>query len=465
MNTISFLKIVNYSLGNLSYGVILQIISSFLTFFGTSVLGISGTVMGTVVFVSVMWDAVTDPVMGYISDNTRSKRFGKRHGYLIFGMGLLVLSNALLWSVRPEWAMPWRGIILFTALILCKTFITIFATPYSALGAELSNDYDERTKIQSVKSAFFLIGLAMPTVLGVMIFFRPTPGYPLGQLNPNAYLPLGLFTSFFALVCAIPCIVSTWQKRTYPKAKPKGKFSAISMFKEMASPLRNRESRNVILGYLWQNVTTAIVMTLNLHIFTYTFELTSTSISMVSAVLLVASIISQPFWVKRTFVRDKKRAVLESVCLAAVGSVMFAVLVATRHYIIGNGWVFIPFAAISGFAMGGMVCIPQAMIIDTIDMDEYLTGKRKEGTMYGCMTLFYKISQAITIFGLGVYLDVIGFNASLGRQTSSINAMLGYSLPVALIVTLGVTFYYFHKYSLNKQKVKDIQKGLEAKRN
>lgn len=456
---------VYYSLGNLSYGVVLQIISSFLTFFATSVLGISGTLTGTMLFISVIWDAVTDPLMGYISDNTKSKLFGKRHGYMIFGIILLAISNAVLWGTQQTFSMEVKVVVLFVSLMLCETFTTVFATPYAALGAELSDDYDERTKIQSVKSAFFLLGLAMPTVLGVLIFFRATPEYPLGQLNPGAYLPLGLFTSFFALVCAVPSITSTWHKRNYNENENRGKFSFIAMFKDMASPLKNRESRNVILGYLWQNVTTAIVMTLSMHIFTYTFRLASTSISLISAVLLAAAVISQPLWVKRTMSKGKRRAILESIAIAMAGGLMFVVLVAIRGQIEGNGVVFIPFALIVGYAMGGMVCIPQAMIVDTIDMDEYITGKRKEGSVYGCMTLFYKVSQAVTIFALGVYLDVIGFDASVGMQSGRINGLLGYSLPIGLMVSLVITYLHFSKYSLTKSKLEDIQKSLRAKRN
>ncbi len=465
MIVISFINILNYSLGNLSYGVVLQIISSFLTFYGTSVLGISGTLMGAMVFISVVWDAVTDPLMGYISDNTKSRRFGKRHGYMLFGIIFLVISNGVLWGIRPEFDIRIKIGVLFTSLMLCETFTTVFATPYAALGAELSQDYEERTKIQATKSVFFLLGLAMPTVIGVYIFLRPTPEYPLGQLNPSAYLPMGMAVSVVALICAIPCIISTWKYRSYNLNEKRGKFSFISMFKDMISPMRSRESRYVILGYLWQNVSTAIVMTLNMHIFTYTFKLDSNSISLITATLLIASVISQPYWVKQTAKKDKKYAMLESLFIAVGGCLIFAVLVALRNYLAGIGWVFIPFALIVGFAMGGMVCIPQTMLIDTIDVDEYETGKRKEGSIFGCMTLFYKISQAVTIFLLGLYLDLIGFDASLGMQSEKVDALLGLSLPVGLLFSLFMTIWCFSKYSLNKQKLLEIQEKLKTKEN
>lgn len=464
MIEISFMEILSYSMGNLSYGVILQIISSFLTFYGTSVLGISGTIMGIMLSISVVWDAVTDPLMGYISDNTRSRRFGKRHGYMLFAIILLAISNTVLWGLKPEYSMNTKVTVLFISLMLCETFTTVFATPYAALGAELSDDYEERTKIQATKSAFFLLGLAMPTVLGVYLFFRPTPQYPLGQLNPNAYFPLGLATSLVAITSAVPCLIYTWKYKSYNPGEKRGKFSFGSMLRDMISPIRSRESRYVILGYLWQNVSTAIVMTLNMHIFTYTFELTSGSISMIMAILLLSSMVAQPFWVKQSAKKDKKRAMIESLLIAMLGCLMFAGLVAIRNYIASNGMVFIPFAVIVGFAMGGMVCIPQTMLIDTIDVDEYETGKRKEGSIFGCMTLFYKLSQAVTVFLLGLYLDLIGFNAALGMQEERVEALLGFSLPIGLFVSLAITIWCFSKYSLNKQKVLEIQEKLLEKK-
>lgn len=461
---ISSFKIFAYGLGNLTYGIIMQMISSFLTFFGTSVLDIPGTLMGAVVFISIMWDAVTDPVMGYISDHTYSKRFGKRHGYILIGGILLAMSNLVLWSIRPSHGMNYKIAVLTIFLLLCKTFSTIYATPHAALGAELSSDYEERTKIQAVKTVFFLLGLGLPTVLGVYIFFRPTDKYALGQLNPDAYFPFGLATSIAALVCAIVCVWATWENRVYEKRVQKKRFSFKTMAYDMITPMLARESRLVILGYLCQNIASAVVLTLNLHIFTYTFHLTNNDISMIMGVMLVSSIAAQPYWVKRAAVKDKKRAILESLFMAVAGAILFAVMVAIRNHVMGQGLMFVPFMVIVGFATGGMTCIPQTMIVDTIDLDEYETGQRKEGSTFGCMTFFYKLSQAVTSFLLGLYLDVIGFDASIGMQGERVRELLGYSMPVGLLISLALTILCFSKYTLNKEKILAIQQSLNEKK-
>jgi len=300
----------------------------------------------------------------------------------------------------------------------------------------------------------------MPTVLGMYIFFRPTAQYPLGQLNPDVYFPLGMATAAVAVISAIPCLITTWKYRTADTNAKRAKFSYKSMLLDMISPIYNNDSRYVILGYLTQNIASAIVMTLNMHVFTYTFHLNNSSISMIMGIMLFASVAAQPFWVERTAQKDKKRAMIESCAIAVIGASVFGAMVILRNRVSGLGWTFVPFSVITGFALGGMVSIPQTMLIDTIDVDEYRTGKRKEGSIFGCMTFFYKLSQAITMFVLGLYLDLIGFDASIGMQTDKIEALLGYSMPIGLLISLFITIYFFSKYSLNKEKVLEIQTKL-----
>ena len=134
---------IGYGMGNFSYGVISQAIATYIVFFSTSILNISGTMIGVAVSISIIWDALTDPIMGYISDHTYSKRYGRRHIYLIIGLVGMALSNMAIWSIQPEWSLPIKYILVLLLLLIVKTFTTVYATPYTALGAELSEDYNE----------------------------------------------------------------------------------------------------------------------------------------------------------------------------------------------------------------------------------------------------------------------------------------------------------------------------------
>ena len=194
---------IGYGAGNLGVGVAMQVIGSYLVFFSTAILGIPGSLAGLAVGISVFWDAITDPVMGYISDITRSKRFGRRHLYLIIGSIGISATLYLIWGIRADIDTNLKFLMIFIYIILFKTFMTIYVTPYTALGAELSNDYNERTMIQGIKTVFFLLGLALVSVAGMYFFFRPAPGYPSGQLNPQSYRNIGFASAILVFVFAI----------------------------------------------------------------------------------------------------------------------------------------------------------------------------------------------------------------------------------------------------------------------
>ncbi len=196
----------SYGIGNLGVGVAMQVVGTYLVFFSTAILGISGSLVGIAVGFSVFWDAITDPVMGYISDITRSKRYGRRHLYLIIGALGVALTITLMWIIPSTLNSNFKFFLLFIDIILFKTFITIYVTPYTALGAELSTDYHERTSVQSIKTIFFLLGLAFVSVAGLCLFFQPTVEFPHGQLNPKSYQNLGYTSAIIILVTSFICI-------------------------------------------------------------------------------------------------------------------------------------------------------------------------------------------------------------------------------------------------------------------
>ena len=208
-NKIPIIDKIGYGIGNLSVGIAMQVVGTYLVFFSTVILNIPGYLVGLAVGISVFWDAITDPVMGYISDITHSKRFGRRHLYLIIGSLGVALSLTLMWIIPTQLSSSIKFALIFIDIILFKTFITIYVTPYTALGAELSSDYNERTSIQSIKTIFFLLGLAFVSVAGLYLFFQATPEYPHGQLNPASYRNIGYTSAIIILITSTICIFNT----------------------------------------------------------------------------------------------------------------------------------------------------------------------------------------------------------------------------------------------------------------
>ena len=174
---------VAYGIGNLGYSVISQTITNFFMFFGTSVLKLSGALVGVAIAISTLWDGITDPIVGYISDKHELFKMGNRRGYMLvatFGMAVI---NLVIWFVPLE-AGEWvKFVWIAVGLVLIETFNTLYSTPYMALGTDISVNYNDRTKIQASKTVFFLIGMIVPSVL-LYLFLPNTDTYPIGQLNP-----------------------------------------------------------------------------------------------------------------------------------------------------------------------------------------------------------------------------------------------------------------------------------------
>lgn len=452
-----------YGIGNFSTGTSMQVISVFLVFYCINILNISGSLVGIATSVGIIWDAITDPLMGYISDSTRSKRLGRRHIYILIGSFGLALSNFLLWSISPNWSSEIKMLALFLCLFAIKTFSTIYVTPYTALGAELTNDYNERTSIQSIKTIFFLAGLAFASVAVLALFFKPTAEYEMGQSNPSAYPVMGLYTSLIILFLALVCFFFT--KKYIPilneniEEKPK-KTQLSSMLKSFLEVLKNKNFRAVAFPYMYSNLVTALLTGLGMTVFTHVFLLTSGEISIILAVLLGFSVISQPFWTMTSKKLDKKPALKQSLVICIIASVLLILLVILKDYVKGIHLAFFPFAALSGFGIGGLMSLPLSMIADIIDTEELETGVRSEGTYYGCLTLLYKLGQSIAILLVGFLLDILtvtDFSSDMDEY------IMGFILSIGSIIFFLLAIKSVIQYSLSKEKIAEVQNKISKK--
>ncbi len=451
---------IGYGIGALSYGIPFQVISGYFIFYSTAVLGISGTLAGAIFSFSIIWDAFTDPVMGYISDQTSKKiLFGRRLFYVFLGAIGLAVTNYFLWSINPQLSAVSKAALLGVFLLLVKTFSTVFTTPYMALGSELTQDYNERTSVQSFRTAFFFLGFMFPTIIGMSIFFRPTPEFSNGQLNPAAYASLGAAASVIILVCAAVCIFLTYKDNKDSEIKKIKKSSFVNMLKETANALRQPEFRNISIGLLFINMAMGIVGAVGMHVFTYTFSFGNGQIAVIFGSLFGMALIAQPIWVAIAKKYEKRTALLACLYINIGVSLLFAFSVFIYGWISENYLIVLPLALLMGFSMGGSIALPYSMISDTIDKDAYFTGVRKEGVFYGCATFLYKLSQALAVLFVGFLLDIIKFNADI-IQPRPVYVKLGLILPSGLLICFVLTLYFVNKYRLNRQKVSEYQKEI-----
>ena len=470
LKNIPFNDKLGYGAGNLGSGIIFQALNTYIVFYATAVLNIPGLLVGLAVGISIIWDGLTDPVMGYISDRTRLSSLGRRHIYLLLGAFFTALFNYYLWVISPELPLNIKFIWLLTGVILVKTFLTIFSTPYVAMGAELSCDYNERTSIQAIRTVFFILGIFLASALGLYLFFGPTPEYPLGQLNPESYRNLGLASSLIMLALGLLTFFITFKyiprlyqiKEEESMRLTRGIGGALrGVVIDLINALKNFDYRAVVLGYLFTNLTVALFAALGLHVFTFTFSMNNTEIAIIVGTQFILSILSQPPWVKISARLDKKPAALLGLGLSLLAGLLLLAAVFYRAQIRENYLLLLPYAILAGFGTGGLFTLPASMVADIIDVAELRNGVRLEGIYYGGLTFAYKTSQSIAILLLGIFLDLIGFDAARDFQPEETLMLMGLMLAVGGMFFIIMAFIFYRKYRLDQETISRIQRRID----
>ena len=457
-------EMIGYGAGNMGFGIVLQLMVAYLVFYGTAVLRIPGSLVGLLASIGVIWDAVTDPVMGHISDNTTFKKWGRRHAYMLWGAIGIVVINVFLWRAPLEFSSFGKFLYLLVAVLLLRTFATIYSVPYNALAAEMTEDYNQRSTVQSYKTIFFVLGLILPTVLGLSVFFKPTEQFEAGQFNPEAYSLMGIWGSVFVLLLSLPCVFITRKYATFAKA-PTARFSLKAVALSFWDAIKDANFGPIALGYLLVNFASAWVGGVGMHMFTYSLGMKSGQIALCMGAMFGTAILAQPLWLAVAARLDKRRALLRAMVLGIVGAVIMAFAMAFARLWLMEAWyAMIPVMAVLGAGVGGMLTLPNSMVTDAIVMRQYRTGIRAEGMYFGALTLSYKLSQSLSMLILGLLLEAIRFNANLPAQSLFTVQALGLILPVGCLIAFVCAYAAYARYPLTKPMVDEAQEAIDAGR-
>ncbi len=468
---LSFLLKLSYGAGNLGYGAAFQVLTMYALFYATEVLGLSGIVAGAIISAGTFIDALVDPLIGHVSDVTRSRRFGRRHAYLLFGGIGMAVCITLFWLA--PWFFPLRqptGTAAVTVwfavwLLLFRLFSTVFAMPYNALSAELCEDYDERTALQGYKTAFFVVGLLFPSAVITTFFFRATPDFAQGQLNPAAYPPMGILLGAMALILSLISFAGTFRRIPHlPKAPDSdmGKGYLKKLYLSLLAALKNRDFSHVAFSYLFINIAAALVSGLGLYVMTQAFRMDNFEIALVFGPTFVCAVASQPLWWAVSKKLDKKPAMLLAIASTVLGILYMLAMLFIRESVMGKPFAFIPFMLLAGVGIGGVLTMPSSMVADTIDKTELETGRRTDGTFFGMLTFLYKLSQAAAMMVVGALVDTIKLESESAHTSAGLP--LGLVLCIGCVVSLAAGAALAAGYKLTKQQVSEIQQGLEEKR-
>lgn len=444
---------VAYGLGAMSTNVAVNSFSNMTLLIYNSGLGVNPVLLGVAQFVPRLWDAVTDPVMGNLSDNTRS-RFGRRRPYIFVGAFALGLAFALLWMIPKGWNEYLAFGSILVVSLLFFTAVTLYDVPRGALGLEMTDDYHERTRLFAYGS--FLINVGALTT--PWLYFLATRKMFKDEVEGMKYVGLFMGTLMLlgGLVCALIC-----KERKSEQVKHQAK---VKFWDGVRMTGRNRTFLwllavvlPVTIGFYFVNGFSQYIMLY----YVYGGDKSAASVLMGSVGTLWAAL-SLPGVFLMTYIATrigKSKTVMLFLVVMAVGNSLKTVCYSTAH-----PWlILIPTASLS-LGMLVLFSLVYAMLADICDEDELKTGKRREGSYQAVYGWWWKIGISAGLLVSGLLLKTTGFNEKIAVQSESTLFWLRFweiSLPSAMCL---LSVLLLMKYPLTEQRAYEIKALLERQK-
>lgn len=444
---------VFYGVGELAAAVPASLSAFFVLYFFTTVAGLSPALAGSVLLFGRLWDAINDPLIGWLSDCTRSP-LGRRFPWMLGGVIPLAICSVLLWVVPP---FPTQmGVFAYYIVLSIFAFAAFTAVqlPYTALAAELADDYDERTDLIGMKSAFSIGASIFALVMAQIVFARVAD--PARQ-----YALLGMLSASLALVVIGICVAGTYRRYwQVQRGHPLLASSAAppSLLNQLRTVFRNSAFRQVLGLYLcgWMSVQVTAAM---LPYFVGAWMgLPATHFAQMALAVQGTAIAMLWGWNWVTKRTGKRTVFLMGAPLAAIALAGLATVQPGQV-----AWMY-TLGVIAGMGVATLYVVPFAMLPDVIDLDELNTGLRREGLYFSALVFLQKLGLALALFISGQVLSATGYLASANPQPvaalNAIRLLIG-PLP-ALLLTVGLWFCY--RYPISRDRHQQILLALQQQR-
>ena len=436
---------LGYGIGDIAICLYWSGVGLYLLYFYTDVVGISPSMAGLIYGIGMLWDALTDPFMGYIAERTRTK-WGVYRPYLLFGNLPLALSFILLF-----WVPPFEGAMLFFFLLftnlLHRTCFTLVSVPFSSLTPRITSDSQERTNL----TGFRMMGAQTGTNLIALLAF-PIIFWVGGENESLGFVVLASLAGLTAMaIHAITFVTVKEPENDQGIERVGGSLSEAASAIGKNGPFWLVFSATLIVGittiFFGNNLIYYTKYALDLHEYQGTILFTSG----------IVAFLSIPIWWAISNKLGKKITWLISSSITLTALMVFYIYPIT---LLNELLVLVAFI---GFGSGAGGILFWSMLPDTIEYGEVHTGVRSESSLYGFMTFAQKGSIAFAIIILGVVLDAIGFQANEIQSKNTIDDMKAIMTLIPSIgVAISLIIIYF--YPIDAKMHKELLEQLKEER-
>lgn len=422
-------------------------------YFYTDIIGIAPALAGSIISVCSIYDAFTDPIIGYLSDKRDPKK-GRRRPFLLWAAVPLAVFTFLSFynpHLSPS-VLPIYLVIVICGASTCDTMVDI---PYTALGAEMTSNYDERSSLNTYRNIFWNIGMFLSCAfLMIVEWFAKLNG---GDMSAGF--------AYTSLVCAAPilvCILITYfSTKGYELTDIKQQVEKFSFKEKVIEPFKNRPFRYIAGVFTLSIIAQAINNAVGVYYFVNNLGLNPGSASLL---FVFSAIIGfGDSWFAGSLIKKFSKKVAWAVC---IGGWCFSTLVMAL-FIMQPGapiWMLVVFVIFNGLGLNVQYQLVYAMIPDCIEVDEFKTGQRREGMFLGLTNLLQKVSAAITMGVVGFILGAIGYDGMAATQTPGalfgIKMLFGFGCGIFLLASIILNRFN----PMSRERHKALVDALELKK-
>ena len=422
-----------YGMGEFFNGGCFVIINAFFTVFLTKALGMPAALAGTIPLVGKIWDAVTDPVMGNITDRTRS-RFGPKRFYILVGSIVSSLTFILIWIPVYSDSTMAKYIFYFTMYCLFNTGFTVLMVPYNGLLPDMMDDYTQRARFSNMRMIWSTIGAMVCGLVPTFIIRN--------NLDTSAYMRCAILFGALFFITSIMVFIGSWEKEKEPVTS-----SLKDSFPQAASVFRNRSFRLFIGLYLFGQCGIDFISGMGVY---YVDDVlngyANGYFTYLIGVLMISQLVGMAVFGPLMARTSKKLTILAGAPIRLVGILGMLAF----SYEGANIIPVLCMTALIGFGNAASLTAIFAIMADMADVDELITSIRRPGTVSGMATFIRKISSGLSASAIGFMLAAVGYDEVIansgGRQALATQKGIGliFSIaPAVLTALLILTAFFF----------------------
>ena len=433
---------LSFGIGDVGSNIFIVTTGMYLLFFLTNVVGVNPALAGTMLLFPKLWDVVSDPIMGAISDVTHS-RFGRRRVYLLYGAVPFGLSFFILF-LAPGFQMEFANALQTSLLFaLACTAFTVINVPYASMVPEMSDDYNERLSIVSFRMTFASIGALLAGGLALTLVSA-------GGGGADGFRFMGGIFGLAIIVSCLWCFFGTRKARSLPPHK-----EAPPIKEQIKIAARNYPFMVLMTSYFMQALAIGVMMAGFVYYVKYAMTLPETAMNIAFPIFMVTGVIFIPVWlaIGKRLGKIKSYYIGLAIFTLSMGSLFFT---SSSQLVMFYAQVFVAGIGFSSFQL-----FPFSMLPDTVEYDQMQSGMRREGIFSGMWSAGQKIAYSVGPPIVGFALALSGFVME-GVQPESVATgvrIIFCLFPAAMIL---LSFLPFSKYKMTEEEFEKIKAKIAA---